>query len=281
MKQRVISSLIGLAILFAALMLFNTVAVNAIIAAIALLAVYELLAATGCWKFPWISAPAMVFTALIPFFNIGMVSKNMMLICFIYVLFLFGALLRHHEKLHIEQVSIAFMFSLMIPFSLTTLIYQRDRWGTTLGIFYVLVSLGSAWLSDTGAYFAGRAFGKHKLAPYISPKKTVEGAIGGAVFGAASMLLVAWLYSLVCASMGYPIAVNYSIILCLSPFLTAVSIIGDLSASIIKRQYNVKDFGSIMPGHGGVMDRFDSALMVAPVVFVISQHLPLAELVIK
>lgn len=281
MKQRLISSAFGLGILLVALLLFNTIAVNFIMAAIALLAVYELLAATGCWKYRMLAIPAMIFTAIIPFFSVQMFYKNIFWICYLYVFVLAAVLLRYHRKLHIEQIAVSFMCSLMIPFSLTTLIYQRDRWGVALGIFYVLLSLGSAFLSDTGAYFAGRLFGRHKLAPYISPKKTVEGAVGGAIFAAATTLLVIWLYSLAAAWMGYPIEVNYWLLLCLMPVLSAASIVGDLFASIIKRQYNVKDYGSIMPGHGGVMDRFDSVLMVAPIVFIASRYLPLAQMAVK
>ena len=140
------------------------------------------------------------------------------------------------------------------------------------------MALGGAWLSDTGAYFTGRAFGKHKLAPYISPKKTVEGAVGGVIFAEAAMLLLAWLYSLAADALGHPIVVNYAAILIVTPVLSVFSIVGDLSASVIKRQYKVKDYGSIMPGHGGIMDRFDSVLMVAPLIFMASRWFPLAHL---
>ncbi len=223
----------------------------------------------------------MIFTAVIPFFPVQVVAKNLHLICYIYVIAIFLVLLRQSRKLRIEQLAMSFLFSLLIPFSLTTIIYLRDRWGAVLGIFYVLLTLGSAWLSDTGAYFSGRAFGKHKLAPYISPKKTVEGAIGGAIFATVFVLVVVWLYSMVCAAMGTPITIYYRTLVCLMPFLSGASIIGDLSASIVKRQFQVKDYGSIMPGHGGIMDRFDSALMVAPLVYVISQHVPLAQMAVR
>lgn len=278
MKVRVISSAVGLVLLFAVLSMFDTIVLNIAIAVISLLAVYELLSATGCLKDRSIAALSLAFTALIPFCSMQLIYKNLILFCYIYVVALFGVLLRRHEKLHIEQIAISFMFSLMIPFSLTTLIYLRDRHGMSLGIFYVMMTLGSAWLSDTGAYFSGRFFGKHKLCPYISPKKTVEGAIGGALFAEVAMLLVAWICSAAATYFGAPIAVNYGKLLIVVPFLSAVSIVGDLSASIIKRQYGVKDYGSIMPGHGGVMDRFDSVLMVAPLVFLISQHFHLAAL---
>lgn len=278
MKQRIISSMIGLVILFAVLSMFDTIVLNIAIAFISLVAVHELLMATGCCKNKLLSGIAMLFSAIVPFLSMQLLSRNLIFICFVFAVSMFCVLLRCHNSLHIEQVAISFMFSLVIPFSLTTVVYLRDRLGWALGLFYVFVTLGSAWLSDTGAYFAGRAFGKHKLAPYISPKKTVEGAIGGVIFAEATVGLVVWLYSLVSASLGAPIEINFGLLFLLIPVFSAVSIVGDLSASIIKRQYGVKDYGSIMPGHGGVMDRFDSVLMVAPLVFIISQHFPVAQM---
>ncbi len=281
MKTRVISSLIGLVVLILVLLMFHTIVLNVAVAVISLIAVFELLCATGCRQYRVLFILAMTFAALVPFFPVRFVAQNLMVICYIYVLAVLLLLLKTHEQLHIEQVAISVMCSLLVPFSLTTLVYQRDSHGAILGIFYVLVSLGGAWLSDTGAYFAGRAFGRHKLAPQISPKKTVEGAIGGAVFAAFTMLFVAWLYSLMVSFIGYTVDIFYLRIFCMMPVLTAVSILGDLSASVIKRQYGVKDYGSIMPGHGGVMDRFDSALTVAPLVYLISQWVPLAQLAVK
>lgn len=278
MKQRFISSAVGLILLAVVLALFDTIVVNIVVALLAWLAVYEMFSATGCWNFRPLSIPATIFAIAIPFLSSRLLSRVIPLTCYLYVLVLFSVLLRNHKKIHVEQVAVVFTFSLMIPFSLSTLVYQRDWNGTTLGIFYVLLSLGSAWLSDTGAYFAGHAFGKHKLAPVISPKKTVEGAIGGMIFADFAMLMISWMYSLASAAAGYPIQIHYLAIACIMPFLSAVSIVGDLSASILKRQFGVKDYGSIMPGHGGVMDRFDSALMVAPLVYIISRYLPLAVL---
>lgn len=281
MRIRVISSLIGLVVLILVLMLFNTIVLNIAVALISLLAVFELLHATGCHKHHLFSILAMTFSAFVPFFPVGFIAENLVLICYFYVVAVLLLLLKTHFTLHIEQVAIGVMCSLLVPFSLTTLVYQRDSHGVALGIFYVLISLGGAWLSDTGAYFAGRAFGRHKLAPNISPKKTIEGAVGGAVFAAVTMLFVAWIYASIASLLGVFVDIHYLKLLCIMPFLTALSILGDLSASVIKRQFGVKDFGSIMPGHGGVMDRFDSALTVAPLVYLIGQWTPLADLLIK
>ena len=107
----------------------------------------------------------------------------------------------------------------------------------------------------------------------------MEGAIGGAVTALVFTLLFSWMYAEgVTEILGVPVEVDYLRIALLSPVLTAFSILGDLSASVLKRQYGVKDYGSIMPGHGGIMDRFDSVLFVLPAVFLLSVYLPLIQL---
>lgn len=277
MKQRVITSVIALGVLAVALFLFETIFVNIIIAAISVIAVYELLSATGCMKMKSISIPSILLSALIPFITYQGVQRYQMVICYVYVIVLFIGLLRNHQKLEFSKLAISFMLSLVVPFALSTLIYMRDRHGGTLGLFFVLVALCSAWGSDTCAYFVGSKFGKHRLAPVISPKKSVEGAIGGAVGGTLMNLLLVWGYSLVCRQVGTPISINYLLLAVVSPVFSVSSILGDLSASVIKRQNNVKDYGSIMPGHGGIMDRFDSVLTVAPLVYILSMYVPLVS----
>ena len=193
-----------------------------------------------------------------------------MLICYLYVLALFSLLLATHNKLHIDQVAMGFMFSLLVPFSLTIFVYLRDRDGAVLGAFYALVILGSAWLSDTGAYFAGRTFGKHKLAPYISPKKTVEGFFGGIVTDIVIMTVFSLIYSLVTG-----VHVHYWWLIFTAAVCSVISVLGDLSASILKRQQGLKDYGNIMPGHGGVMDRFDSVLFTVPAFYALECMFPI------
>ena len=280
MKQRIISAMVGLVILFSALSMYETAVPNIAISLIAFAAVWELLNAAGCTKNKPLSTVSLIFSASIPFFPFSLAAKNLSVICYLYVVALFIILLATHEKLHVRELSLSFLASLLIPFSLTAIIYMRDRFGVWMGLFYTLLIFGSAWLSDTGAYFAGRFFGKRKLAPVISPKKTVEGAIGGIILAMITVPLVLWAYIwLATTFLGAPhFTVSFLKLLFCIPFLTAVSILGDLSASIIKRQYGVKDYGSVMPGHGGVMDRFDSVLMVAPLVYIISQYLPLVRL---
>ena len=130
-----------------------------------------------------------------------------------------------------------------------------------IGAYIYLLIFIAAWVCDTFAYFTGRLLGKHKLIPEISPKKTVEGAIGGVIF--TLIALVGYWAILKFTPINYDIPIWYMCIL--GVVLPIVSQIGDLLASSIKRQYGIKDFGYVFPGHGGVLDRFDSAMLVAPV----------------
>ena len=132
---------------------------------------------------------------------------------------------------------------------------------------YLLVFLG-AWICDTFAYFTGMLFGKHKLIPEISPKKTVEGAIGGIVFTVIGFAI----YCLIWNSLS-DYKLSY-LTLCIYGFVLSIaSQFGDLIASSIKRQYNLKDYGAIFPGHGGVLDRFDGVLLVAPFLYVLNHFI--------
>jgi phosphatidate cytidylyltransferase len=123
------------------------------------------------------------------------------------------------------------------------------------------------WVTDTFAYFSGRLFGKHKLIPAVSPKKTVEGAIGGAVFCALATLLYGFI-----VQKAYGVIPNYPVLILGGLMIAAVSQIGDLVFSAIKRQYGIKDYGMMLPGHGGLLDRFDSCIAVSVLITLISTY---------
>lgn len=126
---------------------------------------------------------------------------------------------------------------------------------------FLLIFIG-AWSTDTGAYFVGVLFGKHKLIPSVSPKKTVEGAFGGILGCVVGYLIFGF-----CIDYFYNISANYIALSCTAVFIAVISQIGDLIASYIKREQGIKDFGFVLPGHGGILDRFDSIIAVAPAIF--------------
>ena len=127
-----------------------------------------------------------------------------------------------------------------------------------------------SWVSDTGAWFFGRLFGKHKLIPEVSPKKTVEGAVGGVLSAALAFVLYGFIIHRIDASL----SPNYLILAVSGVICAIVSQFGDLIASLVKRHYGIKDYGNVFPGHGGVMDRFDSVLLVSPVLYLLITYIP-------
>lgn len=171
---------------------------------------------------------------------------------------LFACLLRHHDTVRTEEVMAGFVGGAILPYLLLSLwrIFKMEN-----GAFLVLLPLIAAWGSDTCALFAGMAFGKHKLAPVVSPKKTVEGAIGGVIGATLIMLGIAFLLN------QYPrMSISYTGAAIMGAVGAAIGQLGDLSFSVIKRQCSIKDYSHIFPGHGGVLDRFDSVIFVAPVI---------------
>ena len=145
---------------------------------------------------------------------------------------------------------------ILVPQAMTTMV-RMERYDSESGLFLLIMGLCGAWIADTGAYFTGVAIGKHKLCPEISPKKTIEGLVGG-------ILTTAIVYT-VAFSVYYGFTAKRAVIAFVTGAVCAViGTVGDLSASMVKRQIGFKDYGKIMPGHGGLMDRFDSVLFVLP-----------------
>lgn len=132
------------------------------------------------------------------------------------------------------------------------------------GVYIVWLIFVSSWGNDTFAYFTGVLIGKHKMAPVLSPKKSIEGAVGGVV-GATALGII---YGSIVSSRMTEVLVNPVLTFAVaSCFGAMLAIVGDLAASAIKRNYNVKDYGRLIPGHGGILDRFDSVIFTAPVVY--------------
>lgn len=274
MKQRVLSALAGLVVLAVVLSLFNTPVLNAAISVIALMAVWEFFHATKIDRNKALLLIGCAAAVIVPFIPRAEGADLLPLVILPYMGVLFCILLATHKHTPVEQIAMTFMISLAIPLALSSAVYFRDTYGMTLGMFYLILSLGGAWFSDTGAYFVGCAIGKHKMSPEISPKKTWEGAVGGILVCLICTLLVGKVFEL--AFHGFQ--VNYLLLALMAPLASITSIIGDLSASVVKRQFGIKDFGNIMPGHGGVLDRFDSVLFVLPLIWGIAQRWPIATI---
>lgn len=189
----------------------------------------------------------------------------------IYCVVLFMLMLTDFENTKFEEVASVIISTTFVPWSFSTLIFLNDmsetypdKFDFHYDLFFILLGLFAAWLSDSFAYFSGRFFGKHKLCPKISPKKTVEGAIGGIVGAVVSNVVLFTVFDRCFFTVH---TISYGWVILVSLALAVIGICGDLTASVIKRNFGVKDFGNLFPGHGGVMDRFDSALFVLTMLY--------------
>lgn len=181
------------------------------------------------------------------------------------VVLLFAQILRH-EKHSITDILFVYAGTLFIGLSLLCLA-RLACVGGKFTSFFVCVALIPPWFADSAAYFVGSALGRHKLCPVISPKKTVEGAIGGAIGSILGSQLLGLVYQFVFYR---DVIINYPALLLIGMFSAVVSVMGDLTFSLIKRECKIKDYGSIMPGHGGMLDRFDSVVFTVPFALFIS-----------
>lgn len=275
MKQRILTAVIGISLLLVVLFFYQIWVFNAAIALAAVIAVFEVLQAAGLRKNKLLLAVCLLFAAFVPFFRTPGFHLLGQIAVVVFLLALFAILLWQHETLRFEQLGVAFAASVLVPFSFSTMVYIRDQFAHPDGLFFIMLVFAGAWFTDSGGYFIGRFFGKHKLAPKISPNKTVEGAVGGVVFCVVFYLLMGVCYYFYRQSFGPAVTVHYLQLGLLALVIAPVGMLGDLVASLIKRQCGIKDFGSVFPGHGGMMDRFDSILFVAPVLYVALQFITL------
>ena len=231
--------------------------------------VQPLVPAGGLLRKWFLCAPALLTAAVVPFCQN---DWEFPVYC-LFTLWIFSAMIVYHQETTFKEVGMLYSMVVLIPSALQTLVSLRDL-SENHGMFYVLIAVLSAWVADAGAYFAGTFFGKHKLCPTISPKKTVEGAMGGVAVNVIVMLLCGVLFT----EFYYQGAVRASyLVLGIIGFFGAIlSILGDLSFSLIKRSCHIKDFGQVIPGHGGILDRFDSVIFTAPFVYLLVSYLPLA-----
>lgn len=266
MKVRIFSAIVGIALLIPVLWLSDTLLFPIVLALCAAVAAFEIVSCVGARKW-YVLAPSMVLAILGPLMTEWVASTVKSYIAFLamlsfaYLFLLLAISVFTAGKLKYSAVAETALAVIYATVGFTSIaLLRRIPFGAYLfGMIFV-----AAWVTDTMAYFSGRLLGKHKLCPSISPKKTIEGSIGGTVFCALAFLLYGFVVHKIA-----DVTPNYPMLAICGLILSVISQIGDLIASLIKREHGVKDYGKIMPGHGGVMDRFDSILAVAPVLLVI------------
>ncbi len=259
MKTRILVAAVGLPLLLVIVLVLPPAATAVLVAAMCVLAVYELLKGAGFCKHVRIFAYTSCMAVLVCLWSLLALPRALGSIAvLVYLCALFGEMLAAHAKLDFRSVCAAIFAGAVIPWMLSALIRLRVMED---GKFFVLAVFVLTMVPDSGAYFAGRAFGRHKLCPVISPHKTVEGAIGGVVSTVICMVIFALVMQF-----GFRFKINYPLVILYAVLGAGASMLGDLSFSVIKRQAGIKDYGSLLPGHGGILDRFDSTTVVAPLV---------------
>ena len=270
MKQRVITGLLFAIIFIGALLLMNTMVFPAFIAILSAIAVWEIEKAVGL-KNKLIMILSIAVSVCIPFlfeFNVSVSAGG---VGGVYVVVMLMLMLLQYEKTRFQEAVMSIFASVCVPYAFSVMIIFRDideyipGYSKIEGLYLMIFAFLASWMTDIFAYFVGSKFGKHKLCPKISPKKSVEGAIGG-VAGAV-LLNVLLLFVFKKFFFEGEARLSYFAVVILSVILSIVSMFGDLAASTIKRNFGIKDFGKLLPGHGGIMDRFDSALFVMPVLY--------------
>ncbi len=283
MKVRIISALVGVVVLIGVLVCPWTWVFALAAGALAVVAVWELLHNTKAIKSNLFTVVSMVMVALfmgaLYFYNSAkdayygtelrdyesLALRILLLMPAVYGVFAVISWLIDRKKITFIEACIGYLLTLYPSIGFGALAALRMEGADVDGLVLVLLVLIIPWMSDTGAYFTGYFFGKHKMAPVISPKKTWEGFLGGWVVSVGCAALYAVILNWILNDQGlYFSAATQAII---AFVLAPLSVCGDLLASLIKRRTGIKDYGNLMPGHGGVMDRFDSVIFIAPMLY--------------
>ena len=220
--------------------------------------------------------PSLIFGALNPlvfafkpyFIQGRSAFYGVIILSFLYCMVSFLLMMSNMKTMKFNNTTAIMFLSLVISSFMPCIIYIRRL---EHGFFYMILAIVcGAWITDIFAYLVGIMIGKHRFAPLVSPKKTIEGSLGGALFCVAFFCIGSLIYQAVA-----DVTINWGLVVLYSFICTIVGQIGDLSFSMIKRSYGIKDFGSILPGHGGVLDRLDSLIFIAPTFYLLLSIQPI------
>lgn len=246
------------------------------LSALSVMATFEILRVFGLERVWLVSVPAYILGSTLPFACYFVTDDMLYLylltiaaLLFAYLIYLMGVAVFSRGKISVRAIAEVFFLVTYVVMSFASLSMIRYMDKET-GFYRLVLVFLAAWITDTSAYLVGSLIGKHKLIPEISPKKTVEGAIGGVVGALLSYLLFGLILDLSISNLH----VSYVALALFSVILSVVSQIGDLIASLIKREHGVKDYSNLLPGHGGIMDRFDSILAVSTILLILTLIFP-------
>ena len=267
MKTRLISAAILLPICFLIIWVLPKAVCAIAVAVLCALMAYELLKRTGLVPHTRLVVYTMLAAFAVPLWcHLGMSHAWGQLGFLAFFCAIFGEMLYNHVKVRFEMLVYCLFAGILLPYLLSAIVRILDFYS---GRDLIIIPLILAFLPDSGAYFIGIRYGKRKLAPTVSPNKSVEGALAGLATAVIGMLVYAVVMDLVTDyNVSYSLALIYGVI------GAAADVFGDLIFSAIKRQLGIKDYGNLIPGHGGVLDRFDSMIVVAPLTEILITLIP-------
>lgn len=262
LKTRVLTAIIGIPLIIL-ILLAPAPVITVVVALASLIGLYEYFKTVGLLDKKFLCILGYIAALVISSGTINNVSVSLILV-YAYVVVLFVTMLLSKGKVTTLDICKLIFGLVYIPYFMSHITYIRNL---EFGSIYVWLVFLGAFMTDSAAYFVGVFLGKHKLCPKISPKKTIEGAVGGLLGGGLSFILFGYIINTFFSQFLNGMSISYPLIFLLGILVSVVSQIGDLVASSIKRQHEIKDFGNIFPGHGGMLDRCDSIILVAPMVF--------------
>ena len=268
MKVRILAAVALLPLLLAVVLFLPKICTAILFGVMCVIAVRELLFGTGLVKHRRLEIYGMTVAFFVAIWS-GLGTGYALALLGVFALFAFLAIemLMFHGDLRFEEVALTILAAAVVPFLLCAVVRLHSQ---PYGRVLILLPFVISFASDTGAYFVGCFFGKHKLAPQISPKKTIEGLFGG-IAGAIVGVVIYCLVMKYC----WGFAVKYYCIPIYGILGSLGAVLGDLCFSVIKRQTGIKDYGNLIPGHGGILDRFDSMVIVAPLVELLMLYIPM------
>ena len=281
MKTRTITSVFILLVMIPIILLSKFIIYPIALSALAVMATFEILRALGVEKNWYLSIPAYILAGVFPFASYFVTAQSsftylltIAALIYIYMIYTMGVSVFSKGQTTFKTISEVLLSVTYVVVSFTSLSMIRyiDK---EIGLYKLILVFIVSWVCDAMAYIVGSLFGKHKLIPEISPKKTVEGAVGGVVSAIAAYML----YGLVLDLAIPNVEVNYIVLAVFGLVLAVVSQLGDLIASLIKREHNIKDYGKLLPGHGGIMDRFDSIMAVSTILLILTIVFPPFKLI--
>ncbi len=261
MKQRLLTAVIGIPVTLTIIYFSHTYVWEAAVFILTSIGLYEALGCIGLKKNLYISVLTYAYGAAGVLFLFRSYQFVYHITC-IYIILLLGTCVFFKNKVPFNDVAAVGMVAAYTVNGMFSLIALRRI--EDVGIFMIFLVFIGAWFTDGFAFFVGKACGKHKLIPEISPKKTVEGAIGGVVFCTLGYVIFGFI-----ASYFFNRQVNFLALVITGMLISLFSMLGDLILSALKRTYGIKDFGNLLPGHGGVLDRFDSIFAISPILLMI------------